>query len=267
MDSEWVDEMGDREFKEWVTRTLQDIRDTARKGLDQAEAVRRAEALEESILAGRTSSRDIELDEELKDVLYALVCRVLPRSEGAERARRATIIGRFLEGVRWDDDLLDERGELIGECAVAAHGSLAPRRPHDSEVRGSYVAEPAEPYIVNTDPTSSSTEDEVRRFFERKQAFLGMVFVGLHGLTQAEAHALESELLIWFLRLCRRDMNWTRQPRSLLFAAACHLARQYRSFEGKEGEALGLDEERIEAVGFAASVLDNADELARERKP
>lgn len=266
MDPEWIDDLEDRDFKQWVVQSLRDIHEAARKGLDEAEAIRRAEQLEESILAGRISPREIVLDEEFKDVLYALVYRVLPRSEGNERARKAAVIGKFLEGVRWEDDLLDEKGELIGDCAAMVENPPVPGQLFDAHMSESFLAGPAEPYLVNTGPTSSSTDGEARRFFQKKRAFLDMVFVELHGFTPKEARALKDELLAWFLRFCRREKDWARQPRSLLFAAACHLARQYRSFKAEASETSIEQDERIEALGFIVSVMDNADNLARQRK-
>lgn len=274
MDAEWIDDMEDmedmedREFKQWVTQTLRDIHEAAQKGLDCEEAIRRAEDLERSILAGRIAPGKIALDEEWKDVLYALVYRVLPRSEGSERAQKAAVIGKFLEGVRWDDDLLNEKGELIGDCTAD--------RPAESEgvfsaevLAASSLAEPSEPYIVSGGPTSDpieEQEEQARRFFQKNRAFLDMVFVELHGLAPKEARALKDELFVWFLRFRRREKDWAWQRRSPLFAAACHLARQYRSFKAEASETSIEQDERIEAIGFIVSLMDNVDELARQRK-
>src|SRR5262249_2745070 len=123
-----------------------------------------------------------------------------------------------------------------------------------------------EPYGAETAETSPSTEMEARKFFEKKRIFLDTVFGDLFGFTREESRVLQRELRVWFLRLCRRQPNWIRQPRSILFAGACDLARRYRSFKDEVRKDSPELEDRIEAMRFVASLMDIADELAQKRQ-
>jgi hypothetical protein len=64
-----------------------------------------------------------------------------------------------------------------------------------------------------------------------------MILVNYHHLSVPEAEVLESELLAWFLRFCRRVGRPDRM-RALLLVVCNHLAREYKKLT-PEGAPVG----------------------------
>lgn len=94
-------------------------------GLDRERALARARHLRRRILAGTTNPEELEIDEEAKDVLYALV--ELLRSEpatGASPLHEARALYQFIRLVDWPDDELQERRELLRSCAETGLASV-----------------------------------------------------------------------------------------------------------------------------------------------
>lgn len=223
MEPDWLH---DREMKAWIKEMLGTIREDARAALDEKEAVRRAVELEKLIRTGEVSPSDIESGDDSKDVLCALVYRVLPDGQGdleEETARR--LAHTFIEGIEWGDDDVSEKRELMDECL---NGGL--------RNRGESPKPEASPSVAPTDaPTSSGTlqgpepdgQAEMRSVFEQKVPIIHATLVELHGLTDVDASGLEQELLSWFLRFCRREAGKVRDPHALLLAGALQLGRHH----------------------------------------
>lgn len=87
-------------------------------GLDRGTALARARLLRRRVLAGSTIPEELEINEEAKDVLYALV--ELLKSDpaaGPDPLREPNAIYQFIRLVAWSDDELQERRGLLRSCA------------------------------------------------------------------------------------------------------------------------------------------------------
>jgi tetratricopeptide (TPR) repeat protein len=101
---------------EWLAAT-RDV-DIA-TGLSREEALLRARKLRHLIREGKVSPKDVELDEDGKDVLYALV-KLLTESRhqpGADVTSEANAICLFLRRVEWPAAGFEEKAELLRWCA------------------------------------------------------------------------------------------------------------------------------------------------------
>jgi len=88
-------------------------------GLSREEALIRANQLRQLIREGRVSPKDVELDEEAKDVLHAAV-KLLAETNGEPSeavAREADAIYQFIRRTGWSEDYLGEKRQLLAECA------------------------------------------------------------------------------------------------------------------------------------------------------
>jgi len=205
----------------------------AQLGLEAEEIFARAKQLKPLIAAGVVSPGEVELDEDLKDVLYALVTLVSTDPRDADSAREAQAICRFIRGISWPDDELGEKQDLVMRCAAAAQeaASAVGTAP---DTRGT--------------PAQSLSEKEARKAFLESAGLVHAILVKYHGLSELEAQQLEKDLLAWFIRFCQRPNGPGTDKRGLLLAACSHLARGYRSLEstrplpsaaGRLGELLG----------------------------
>jgi len=122
---------------DWLTVTRR--RDVA-MGLSEEEACRRAGVLRGLLRARRVDPANVSLDEDLKDVFYALVALVTRATArtGAALAEEANSIYQFIRRVEWpDDDFEEKRGLLLSlaeagwlalgtsVCAISAQRVLA----------------------------------------------------------------------------------------------------------------------------------------------
>lgn len=258
------DRQKDRELEEWITQSLRSVREAALDGLDRKEALRRAGELETRILAGRISPADVELDEDFKEVLYALVYGVLkvPDRTPAQAARRAKAVYEFIAEIRWDDDDLGEKEELLKDCAAAGAGHL-PEEIREVGWRRPPEAVGLDPGEISRSANDSAevenpSEAEVQRIFDRTFPIIRTVLVELYQLAEPEVPRLERELLAWFVRFCRRPGHMPHNPRAVLLAVGSQFVRQCRSFA--EGSPESPTEARLDRL-----LQRVFSELARER--
>jgi hypothetical protein len=239
----------DRELEEWIAQSLRSIREAAFAGLDDQEGLRRAERLDALIAEGRGSPAGIELDDIFKDVLYALVYRVLAVADRApeEAERHAMAVYEFIYGIPWDNDDLDEKQQLLNDCAAAGAGHRAGNRSRiGSGQEGEAArADSAENLQWENDagPAEDSAQVEAWRIFDSALPVVHAVLVDLHQLPESEARRLERELLVWFARFRKRVSN--RGSRAVLLAAASEFAVQYRRFDEETLESRTPTEARL----------------------
>lgn len=213
----------ERELRAWVASSLRTIGEIAETRLGEQEAIRRARALEKQILASRLSPASVGLDDPFREVLYALIYRVLDEGSRSlsETARRARAVCGFIRDLPWERDELDERNALLKDCAALA--SAAPARRPAAE--------------TETGPLDDAPEDETRAAFERALPVVHVALTEIHGLTESRARQLERELFLWFSRLGRRAALSRRNSRWLLLSAASQVAREYRHCRGDSRES------------------------------
>jgi hypothetical protein len=184
-------------------------------GLKKAEAFRRAEQLKLLIVAGVVSPFEVELDEDFKDVLYALASLVSSSLRGERSAREAWAVSRFIRGISWPDDAFGEKADLAGQCAVAAQEAADAATV--ARGRGRSVA--------------TDSEQDVRKIFDESADLVRAVLVRYHGLAEAEAQELEQDLLTWLRRFRERPFVAPIDMRTVLLAVCSQLAREYRRFQ------------------------------------
>jgi len=234
------DSLDERELEKWVAQSLRSIREAAFAGLDEQEALRRAQSLDALIVEGRISPAEIELDDIFKDVLYALVYGLLGIQDGAleETTRHAMVIYDFIYGIPWDNDDLDEKQELLNDCAAAGARHRVEHRfgTGSRQVAEAACADFEEKPQPRDDaqPAEDPAQMEVRRIFDSALPVVHEVLVELYQLSEPEARRLERELLVWFTRFRKRVSN--PGSRAVLLAAASEFARQYRGFEEETPE-------------------------------
>jgi hypothetical protein len=226
-----LDWLSDDELEDWIRASLRAIREAASKGLEREEAIRRARETYQLILADRIPPEDFELDQQRKDVLYAMVYVVLDAeiSAGGRPMRQAMAVYEFIRGIQWDDDDLGERETLLTDCVAAA-------RRHLGAARAEGAGQKIEPAVASEGP-NVSPEEAIKRIFGGTVPALHAIFTDVHGLSEAEAERLEGELYEWFIRFCRREANLQQNARALLLAAGSQFALQYRRFQDEAAGA------------------------------
>lgn len=188
-----IEELPEREAKKWISFCLRAISESAESGLEVEEATRRARRLKDLILSGRMSPGDIELDSHQKDVLCALVYRVLPEeSEGARKA-----VAGFIRGIPWEDDLIGEKEELVRDSAAAPAPASGPA-PDEKLVNG----------------------------FGGLLPLVHSVLVDGHELAESEATDLERELSHWFSRFRARPGSTANKQASAVVDICRKVARE-----------------------------------------
>jgi hypothetical protein len=243
-----LDRLSDCELEEFIRGSLRAIRQAAHAGLDREVAIRRATDLEALVVAGRISPAEFELDDESRDVIYALVYHVLagPTKTPVEAEGRTAAVYEFIRRLPWDDELAEEKEELLKDCTEAGW-----RQP------GGTPAAAADSGRVVASP-----EGEASRIFASTIPVLQVIFSEVHELSEDEVQRLEGELRDWFLRFCRRSTSLPHNARGLLLAAGANFAEQSRR----------LGEETLEPQGPFAARLSRLlsrvlSEAARERPP
>jgi tetratricopeptide (TPR) repeat protein len=102
-----------------VTRTLEPY-----SGLGLREAHRRADELLKVILRGGIRPRDVELSEDFKDVLSALVGSLRDFEPVDQRCSIADAVYKFIAHLEWQQSEMDEARDLLYESAVAGWKDL-----------------------------------------------------------------------------------------------------------------------------------------------
>jgi len=102
-----------------VTRTLEPY-----SGLGPREARRRGGELLQRILRGDIRPSDVELSEDFKDVLSALVGSLRGFEPLEQRCQTADAVYQFIARLSWQDREKDERRDFLFESAVAGWGDL-----------------------------------------------------------------------------------------------------------------------------------------------
>src|SRR5260370_13619450 len=107
------------ELKQWISEWLAANEESKLKiGLGKEEALRRAQRLLSQILGKEIIPEGVKLDDEFKEVLYALVYSVTRGDFGDPGNVGA--IHDFIRGIRWTDDEFGEREELLNECLLSS---------------------------------------------------------------------------------------------------------------------------------------------------
>jgi hypothetical protein len=247
------DSLEDRDLEKWIAQSLHCIREAAFDGLDEQDALRRAQRLNALIVEGRILPAEVEPDDLFKDVLYALVYRLLGTEDGAlgETTRHAMAIYDFIHGIPWDKDDLDEKLELLNHCAAAGAGHGAGHRfaigPRGEAVP---IDSRNSPSKGDAEPKEPSRQTEIGRICDSGLPVVHAILVELYQLSDLDARGLERELVAWFTRFRRRVGN--TKSRVVLLAAASEMARQYRRFEEGPLELPGAAEARLGKVLFRA---------------
>lgn len=226
-----------RELKAQILESLRAIRETAAEGLDDAEALARAADLEKRIVAGEASPEEIVPDDPFKDVLNALVYRVLPaKRRGGERV---TAVRAFLKRLAWDENDAAERTGLLAACGSV--GSAMPSAPAPGGAEKPRA--PAKP-----------DERSVLEAFERALPLIRTALAEVHDLAESDACEIERELFDWFARFSRREVTCLGHPNVVLLAAASALAREYKR-TGSGALGGGEDSRLYEVLDWALSEL------------
>jgi hypothetical protein len=226
-----VDPGKQHELKEWVSWALTVIREAAEPPLEKEEALGRAREIERLILARKISPSDVRLDEEFKEILYALVYGVLAEPHGSpeDARRRAEAVSEFILGLHWKQVDLEERLTLLKDCAaVAGYGGSA-AKADSPEPLGKDPVEPPRGRSASAEE-AAPLEKEARRVYESALPLIHSSFVSLHGLTEHESRKLERELLLWYTRFVQRMRRPPTNPKAFLVAAGRQLAEQYRRY-------------------------------------
>lgn len=172
-------------------------------GLEREEALRRGGELLPEIVAGKIEPSSIVLDEEFKDVLYALVglAQTGERDGATERARA---VYEFIRGVEWPNDALGEKGELLAQCLAASRSK--------------------------PDEDAGSSTTEARTLFEAGLALIHASLIDRHGLSEIEAREIEQDLLDWFVRFYRRSVGTVANVQALLLETSDRFVHEKRCF-------------------------------------
>ena len=83
-------------------------------GLPSCEAASRAARLRDALRTSEVPSRPLRIDDEAKDVLWALVDSLSEASDGSNEVTR---VAQLLEQTDWASDELGERGEILSRVA------------------------------------------------------------------------------------------------------------------------------------------------------
>jgi tetratricopeptide (TPR) repeat protein len=126
---------------EWLAAT-RDV-DIA-TGLSREEALLRARKLRHLIREGKVSPKDVELDEEGKDVLHALLKLLSEASSGSptlagEIVREADVVFRLIRDLRWTKDEFAEKAGLLRSYAELGWTGLGTQGTEVDRLRTAYV--------------------------------------------------------------------------------------------------------------------------------
>lgn len=209
---DWAD------LEDWSARlALRAERVTKSPGISRAKALRRARRLLAEIVSREIAPCAFAMDREGKTVLRALVYDLV-RDGGAEARLHAPAVHRFIEGVRWLDDVFGAREELLRECALAAGGEVTRSAPSARTLR-----------VVKSGSARAAAEDlgeeELHALFEENRVVIRSVFKDRFDLSDLEAERLEGDLHSWFLRAWRRSRLTPTNLRAVLLSACVTIGR------------------------------------------
>ena len=196
------------------------------------QALQRAKELRRRLRDGNPLPlADLDLDEDSKDVLFALVGLVCDQGpEGDEssntRATEAARLHHFIEQTRWESDEFGQKDELLAACRQTAGDALG-------EIPGG-----PQPATASTS-TSISADEEAKRTFEDARAAIRLTLRSAYRMTQPQADEAERALLTWLERYCRRA-GTAANLRHVLFAACSQLAPKLASSRPSEKKPKNL---------------------------
>jgi hypothetical protein len=192
-----------RPLKEIISAWLEVTEDQPPElGISVEDAIERAQELRRQLREGNPPA-STELDEDSKDVLFALVQLVcddplLPSP--AEAAR----LHRFIEQTPWEDDDFGQRDQLLDRCKEIAGAALSLQIPG----RGPY---------------SPDRAPEAAKIFDDSRAAIRLSLLSIYGMTETQADEAEDNLRAWFARFCQRG-GTPRNLRRALFSGCAQLA-------------------------------------------
>lgn len=174
-------------------------------GLSVEQALQRAEDFRRRLRDGNAPAL-VDLDEDSKDVLVALVQLVCDESQESPdtRAAEAARIYHFIEQTRWEQDEFGQKDELVTAC---------------KEIAGNAFAREAKRATVQKQPEPASAEQQAGRIFQDSRAAIRLILRSAYQMTETQADEAERALLAWFERFCRRPTTPQNFRRALL--AAC----------------------------------------------
>jgi len=77
----------------------------------------------------------------------------------------------------------------------------------------------------------NSIDSSIHDAFRETLGLIHIALVAHYGLHDSEATELEKDLLLWFVRFCKRPGSQTpRASRSFLLVACCQFAREYQKY-------------------------------------
>ncbi len=225
----------DRELENWVDRMATLIQEATHSRIDEDETILRAELLERSIHDGTANPETINLDDDLKNILYALAYRVLPgpgRLPG-EIERRAKSVQGFIQGLSWEGEF-NGKESLLRACATAHLRTVS--EP---------IAESHETAFGPEEPPAgagrSTLETELLLTLDRALPLVRVLLAEVWRFTDPEIRLLERELEAWFSRFWKRSAMPPRNPKALVVSAAIQFARQHRQLATEAAPDLSAD--------------------------
>ena len=115
-----------RQLKESISAWLVATKDVEiRVGLSDKDAKRQARSLIGAILEGSVRPESTVVDDNVKQVLSVAVALLREfEAEGEAKLREADAVYKFIERVPWPEDPLDEKRDLLIECAEIGWGAV-----------------------------------------------------------------------------------------------------------------------------------------------
>lgn len=211
-------------WKELITTWLAVTKDLpVPSGLAVEQALQRAADILPRIRRGEVTPADVEFDEEIKDVLYALI-RLVGESDYEtpnERAVDARAVHAFIRDVWSEPDEFGERKLLLEDCASIFNDPSSRRPVLYPQENDGYESLPWIPTATASDPSTEST----RVVFVRSLTLIHETLVAGFGISEAAAVALEQQMYEWFLRFRSREPD-TANDRLLLMTLCCGLGEE-----------------------------------------
>lgn len=222
-------------WRELITTWLAVTKDLpVPSGLALEQALQRAEEILPRIRRGEVTPGDVEFDEELKDVLYALI-RLVGESDYEtpnERAADARAVHAFIREVWSEPDEFGERKMLLEDCASILKDPSSKRPVPCPLENDGYESLPWTPTVAASDPSTESA----RVAFVRSLTLIHETLIAGFGISEAAAVALEQQTYEWFLRFRSREPD-TKNDRLLLMTLCCGLGEEHSPRKGDSARA------------------------------